>query len=847
MGLLDLFKRNKKNIVVIVQCRLSSTRLPKKALLPLGDRCVLEWTLNAMKKVQASKYYLAVDTESEEELKPVAKKCGFEVFAGSRDDVLDRFCKVIELSKADIVVRATADNPFLFYDAANDMVREYMDGNMFETVDYMTYSGLPHGSGVEMFKGESLLKARGLTSLPYDHEHVGPALYNHPENFKSMFIPAPEKYNFPKLRTTIDTPTDFRKARAVLDLLSGDKKIKPPFTSGNVLGAYEKLPFLKNPVLLVPSVEKGHGTGHLRRCLSLAKNLGCHIYIPSDCTLDSCTKLVEEFCIRDYQRINNLDWAGDYSVIILDMFRTSEIFMKELEEKIAGGGTSVVSFDEGGSCTDSMDYLLDIIPSSELERNVNMFNPMFIPLPSNRKESRSLKIRNAVVSIGGEDPANLTGAVSRLLAACGIKVTAICSSQEQMLKFSSDIPENLKPMVEALAPVDNLSEMLWEYDLVVTHYGFTAFEALSAKCAVILVGTTKLHEELARKYNFALLGPGEMNEDAVRKILSEPETLYSATVFRKTADRENDEEISLSDFVTTLSRGIKYDCPVCQEKIRKDKCDMLVSRVPGRTFRRCRSCGMLYISWALQSNPTEYNRAYFFDDYEKQYGKTYIDDFKSIKAQGVRRVSNIDFIFRKGGKGESRLLDIGCAMGPFLDAANDAGWRVYGTDISSEAIDYVTRTFNYPAVQANFPDADFEECFGVRQFDVVTMWYVIEHFQNLDAVLSKVSSIVKKDGIFAFSTPSASGVSGKFNSRSFFENSPPDHYSLWEIKKVKTVLSRYGFDVRKIVSTGIHPERLPYAKKHNIKQNSFMFHILNIFCRIFKLGDTFEVYCKKVK
>ena len=117
MRFMNLFDRKKKKTVLIIQCRLSSTRLPRKALLPLGGKCVLEWVLQAMKKVKVDKYYLAVDSESAPELKPFADKYGYDFFAGSKEDVLDRFCKVIEKSKADVVIRAPADNPFLFYEA----------------------------------------------------------------------------------------------------------------------------------------------------------------------------------------------------------------------------------------------------------------------------------------------------------------------------------------------------------------------------------------------------------------------------------------------------------------------------------------------------------------------------------------------------------------------------------------------------------------------------------------------------------------------------------------------------------------------------------------------------------
>ncbi len=260
---------------------------------------------------------------------------------------------------------------------------------------------------------------------------------------------------------------------------------------------------------------------------------------------------------------------------------------------------------------------------------------------------------------------------------------------------------------------------------------------------------------------------------------------------------------------------------------------------------------MIYIGWTVKEKQTEYNRAYFFEDYEKQYGKTYLDDFESIKAQCVRRIGQIDFIHRHSGGhrfGKSvtpSVLDIGCAMGPFLSAANDSGWQVFGADISQDAVDYVQKNLNFPAVCTPFPEGNFENEFGVEKFDAVTMWYVIEHFQNLDSVLSKVSELVKKGGVFAFSTPSGSGVSAKFNTRAFFEQSPSDHFSIWELSKVKTVLAKYGFEVSRIVSTGIHPERFPMARKRGIKPGSFMFKLLASYSRMFRLGDTFEIYCRK--
>ena len=67
-----------------------------------------------------------------------------------------------------------------------------------------------------------------------------------------------------------------------------------------------------------------------------------------------------------------------------------------------------------------------------------------------------------------------------------------------------------------------------------------------------------------------------------------------------------------------------------------------------------------------------------------------------------------------------------------------------------------------------------------------------------------------------------------------------------ELKNTKKYLSRFGFKICKIVSTGIHPERIPFVKKHGISENNFIFKAIKLVMKFFKYGDTYEVYCKKV-
>ncbi len=837
MKFLNLFNRKKRKTVLIVQCRLSSTRLPRKALLPLGGKCVVDWVLDSMSQVPADEYYLATDTPSSEELAPVAARHGWKFYAGSTEDVLDRFCKIIEESKADVVVRATADNPFLFYEAASALEDEFYARDESSPVDYITFSDLPHGSGVEMFNAHSLLKAASLTNEAYDHEHVGPALYNHRENFNCLFIKAPNRWNYSELRTTIDTPADYRRALALVHAVSGAKTATRPYTTEEIMnGMWNN--FVRNPVLLIPCVAKGRGTGHFRRCLSLALATGQDIYIPENAGLSQTEALLEDARkkgLESYQIVRSLKDASQYKLIVTDLFSADDSIVEEISKCPE---VAVAALDEGRPDTNYVDYLLDIIPSVGITRSANRTETGFIPLPQNRRspDSKKAALHTAIVVLGGEDPAGLTEPATIALARSGMYVTAVAGSQENAIIMQENLPTDVSKFVKIVPPVEDLREKLAIYDLVVTHYGFTAFEASNAGCAVLLLGTSALHENLAKTYGFKCIPAAFVNEQSVKNAIAEPSELYRAESEQK--------ELSLSDFIVSLSQAQRISCPVCRSfPSRKDP---VVARTADRTYRRCQNCGMLYMSWTMQSQDTAYNHAYFFEDYEKQYGKTYLDDFASIKAQGVRRISVIDYVYRRMHSPVTpTILDIGCAMGPFLDAANDSGWQVFGLDISKDAVEYVQTSLKYPAVCSVFPNFDPSKEFGIQQFDAVTMWYVIEHFKDLDSVLKAVSKLVKKGGVFAFSTPSASGVSGKYNTKEFFTQSPGDHYTLWEPSRAQSILKKYGFTVSKIVSTGIHPERFPSAKKHGWKKNSLPFNVLGAASHVLKLGDTFEVYCRK--
>ena len=901
-------------VAVIVQARLNSSRLPRKALRNLCGKPLLAYTLDAMRQIPAERYILACDHASQAAFAPIAEQFRYTLISGSETDVLDRFCTVIRQFESSLrpiktVIRATADNPFLFTEAAEASLKRFTE---LEEPDYFTYTGLPHGSGIEIIKAKSLLTAEQLTKEPYDREHVGPALYRHTDTFICVMETAPLHWYAPHLRTTVDTQADFDRAELMMEYLYQAKVPMPPSSSA-ILKACR---YADKVIVFVPSVQEGLGTGHLRRACTLMRELSpqirCVLYLRGASHPPFVEEVIKTMGITDVcTEIPNRP-----CLFILDNFRTEPEEVQRLR-KIA----PVIALDEGGDGRAFADYLVDVLPalpdaspfrqeaahdqannrvhdtqtpvqttrvdtgladsaSSETAAqaginlrdyadalNANCTEVRFIALPKKRKQDGALSkyIKNrryafnpetvrALVVCGGEDAAQMALPAASALVALGTEVSVVDPNEKNYVQKQLNV--YVYPYLE------NLRERLCEWDIVVTHYGFTAFEALAAGCAVILIAPTAYHHALGTAAGFSALPAGIPSSEDFKMV-------FSAGIAIPSIVTPESEEKSLAAFVLKLSAATAQRCPLCDAQSPLPP----QGRAENKTVSVCAQCGMHYPSFIV-AEKKDYSEQYFFEEYQAQYGKTYLEDFESIKRQGLRRMALINAVYAKvfhSGKetslfdglhhGTKRILDIGCAYGPFLAAAKESGWSPVGTDIAAEAVAYVCKTLQIPACQAPFPVIPASFPFTVERtftdqrnqllsipleaggFSAVTMWFVIEHFPDLSSVLQKVSELLIGGGIFAFSTPALSGVTGRWNRRLFFAQSPTDHYTIWDRRQAKKQLAQYGFTVKKIVSIGHHPERFPHAAK--LKRGGIRWNILMLISKLFKLGDSMEIYAVK--
>lgn len=202
----------KRRVCAIIQARMSSSRLPGKVLKQLcGEPMLYHIIQRAGQTAGIDTIMAATSTHPEDD--PVAayvSGIGLPCFRGSEEDVLERFygaARTLGMREQDIVVRLTADNPFVDPIVLQKLL------TYFETCpySYATTSGYPLGLGGEVFTFHMLEEAARFAGKPYEREHVTPYMYRNNDEIGRMVSPK----DYSRYRFTVDTPEDFAFAKAV--------------------------------------------------------------------------------------------------------------------------------------------------------------------------------------------------------------------------------------------------------------------------------------------------------------------------------------------------------------------------------------------------------------------------------------------------------------------------------------------------------------------------------------------------------------------------------------------------------------------------------------------------------
>ena len=227
-----------KKIVAIIQARMASSRLPGKVLKNICGKPMLAWVVERASRSEIiGEVVVATTIDSSDD--PIMEYChteGITCMRGSGEDVLDRYYQVASFYKADVIVRITADCPFIDPGLIDKLLFAFDETG----VDYATNRlpppwgrTYPIGLDEEVCTMDALRRAWQEAEFPYQREHVMPYFYelapvDEYQTYKQINriwnVPAPRNFrvlllnhdlNLGNLRWTVDTAEDLSLAQEI--------------------------------------------------------------------------------------------------------------------------------------------------------------------------------------------------------------------------------------------------------------------------------------------------------------------------------------------------------------------------------------------------------------------------------------------------------------------------------------------------------------------------------------------------------------------------------------------------------------------------------------------------------
>lgn len=224
--------------VIIVQARMTSTRLPGKVLKEVLGKPLLAYQLERLRRVQlADEIILATTTnQTDDVLAAFAAKEEIRYYRGDEHDVLDRYYQAALMAKADVVVRVTSDCPLIEPAIIDEVIQAYYKSPEVDYVSNTLSRTYPRGLDVECFSFKALETAWKNADKAYEREHVTPYLYQQP-----MFIKKESKVagDYSEYRWTVDTQEDYELVRLLLEELY---PVQPDFSWRDVMRVLERHP-----------------------------------------------------------------------------------------------------------------------------------------------------------------------------------------------------------------------------------------------------------------------------------------------------------------------------------------------------------------------------------------------------------------------------------------------------------------------------------------------------------------------------------------------------------------------------------------------------------------------------
>jgi spore coat polysaccharide biosynthesis protein SpsF len=209
--------------IIIIQCRMGSTRLPGKILKKLFDKEILLWCYERCCKSKVDKVYIATSINKENDIvEKMAEDRKIPFFRGSEYDLLDRYYQLCKINVDNCenlnIIRVTSDCPFIDYSIIDSMIDVFQKGQYDYLINHSVEGITPEGSTTEIINFKSLEYLWANEKSPDFREHATGMLV-HTTKYDLVIKKGTYKYYLPEItsnmkyiKLSVDTEEDYQKS-----------------------------------------------------------------------------------------------------------------------------------------------------------------------------------------------------------------------------------------------------------------------------------------------------------------------------------------------------------------------------------------------------------------------------------------------------------------------------------------------------------------------------------------------------------------------------------------------------------------------------------------------------------
>ena len=172
---------------------------------------------------------------------------------GDEHDVLQRILDAAVQEDSYSVLRITTEGPFVIYEYADELIRDFLDGGY----DWASYKDSPEGTGFELITTEALQRSHDRGTERNRSELVTSYICEHQDEFRMLFAELPPIMRRPEVRLTVDYAEDLVFCQTVYRSLKRDDTL---ITVAKIIEFWDQNPEIRKPV---ESIGLDWGTGRL--------------------------------------------------------------------------------------------------------------------------------------------------------------------------------------------------------------------------------------------------------------------------------------------------------------------------------------------------------------------------------------------------------------------------------------------------------------------------------------------------------------------------------------------------------------------------------------------------------